>query len=97
MYSFLYLLTDETRTLLSGLRRDGMPVKGWEGIQAMGHSSGASGSLTQLRDRNNHIGPYQQAQGSKSFGACCSQQLIFRCVCQPCGNLLGQLQTRDRS
>lgn len=82
-----------------------MLVKGKEGIWAMGafirsiwfpDPTAETGSI-----RISWTGPQQlsaghleQVQGSQSFGAGYSQQLMFGGVCQPSGNRLRQIQTR---
>lgn len=48
-YALLQLLPSETSTLLTRSRKVRMLTKGKEGIEAMGHSSEASGLPTQLK------------------------------------------------
>ena len=73
-----------------------MLVKGKKGIQAMEHSSEASGSQSLLKTQGVitlaeliHIS-CQQVHGSSFLEAGCPQQQHVDCVCQASGNLLRQ-------
>lgn len=86
-----------------GLRKAGLLVKGWEGIQEIKHSSKASDLMAQMKKWGAitsaalvHLS-FQKIQSLKLFEAICTPHWFLNRVCQSSGKLLREILPGYRS